>query len=132
VRRANRTRLREAGADSVMRPVRFYPEIVVRAIDSPGTEQILESIFMSDSDECRSFDAAVRGISWSALVSALMARGLGTAIAYRDPKEDVDHNVRCNPAPEQIVDTDRIYVIVKPERHVTETDIKAALATVDP
>ena len=127
VRRANRARLREAGADSVMRPVRFYPEIVVRAVDSPGTEQILESLFMSDSDECRSFDASIRNIRWSALASALMAQGLGTAIAYRDPEEDADHNVQCNPDPDQIINTDRIYVIVKPERGVTETDIKTTI-----
>lgn len=129
VRRANRVRLREAGADSVMRPVRFYPEIVVRAISSPGTEQILESLFMSDGDECRSFDASIQGLRWSALASALMAQGLGTAIAYRNPEEDPDHNVQCNPDPDQIINTDRIYVIVKPERNVTEADIKAVIAT---
>lgn len=129
VRRANRARLRKAGADSVMRPVRFYPEIVVRAIDSPGTEQILEGLFMSESDECRSFDVSIKGLRWSAIASALMGRGLGTAIAYRDPDADVDHNVRCNPDPGQTVETDRLYVIVKPDRSVTETDIKAAIAT---
>jgi len=127
VRRANRARLRDAGADSVMRPVRFYPEIVVRAIDSPGTEQILENLFMSEGDDCRAFDVSVQGITWSALASALMGKGLGTAIAYRDSEEEADHNIRCNPEPDQVVETDRIYVIVKPERSVTEADIKVAL-----
>lgn len=131
VRRANRTRLRKAGADSVMRPVRFYPEIVVRAIDSPGTEQILESLFMSENDECRSFDVSVQGVRWSALASALMNQGLGTAIAYQDPKADIDHNVRSNPEPDQIVETDRIYVIVKPERNVSNADIKVAISALD-
>jgi voltage-gated potassium channel len=129
VRRANRARLRDAGADSVMRPVRFYPEIVVRAIDSPGTEQILENLFMSEGDDCRSFSVSIRGIAWSALVSALMSKSLGTAIAYRDPEEEVDHNIKCNPDPDQIINTDRIYVIVKPKRSVTEADIKAAIAS---
>ncbi|NJO38854.1 MAG: two pore domain potassium channel family protein, partial [Rhizobiales bacterium] len=62
VRRANRARLKAAGADCVMRPIRFYPEIVVRAIDSPGTEQILENLFTSEGDDCRSFDVAVDGV----------------------------------------------------------------------
>lgn len=128
IRRANRARLKEAGADCVMRPVRFYPEIVVRAIDSPGSEQILENLFMSEGDECRSFDAPVRGLRWSTLAAGLMSKGLGTAIAYRDEEEDPFRNVHCNPAPEQIVNTDRIYVIVKPERGVTAADIKAAIA----
>lgn len=128
VRRANRTRLRKAGADSVMRPVRFYPEIVVRAIDSPGSEQILENLFMSEGNDCRSFKVPVRNVAWSALAAALMSKGLGTAIAFRDAEQDADHNVRCNPAPEQIVNTDEIYVIVKPERGITEADIKGAIA----
>ncbi len=127
VRRANRPRLRKAGADSVMRPVRFYPEIVVRAIDSPGSEQILENLFMSEGDDCRSFDVSVQGVPWSALVSALMREGLGTAIAYCDDERDADHNVQCNPVPDQLVHTNKIYVIVKPDRGVTNNDIKAAI-----
>ena len=128
VRRANRARLRDAGADSVMRPVRFYPEIVVRAIDSPGTEQILESLFMSDSDECRSFDVSIRNLRWSALVAALMERGLGTAIAFRDPELETDHDVQCNPDPQQIINTDRIYVVVKPDRNISHAKINAVIA----
>ncbi len=128
VRRANRTRLRGAGADSVMRPVRFYPEIVVRAIDSPGTEQILENLFMSEGDDCRSFSVSVQGVTWAALASALMSKGLGTAIAYRDGEKNANQNVRSNPPPDQIVHTDEIYVIVKPDRGVAEADIRAVVA----
>ena len=131
VRRANRARLRDAGADSVMRPVRFYPEIVVRAIDSPGTEQILENLFMSEGDDCRAYDVQVQGIAWSALVSALMSKGLGTAIAYRVLNGDGDQNIRSNPAPDQIIETDRIYVIVKPDRNVKKAEIKAVIAKLD-
>ena len=54
------------------------------------------------------------GIPWSALVSALMNSGLGTAIAYRDSNGNADHNIRSNPDPDQVINTDRIYVIVKP------------------
>ena len=35
----NRQRLLDAGANTVVRPVRAYPEIVVRAMIEPGTEQ---------------------------------------------------------------------------------------------
>ena len=130
VRRANRTRLREAGADCAMRPIRFYPEIVVRAIDAPGSEQILESLFMSEGDECRSFDVAVRGVRWSALAASLMSRGLGTAIAYGDDTDGSEQNVRCNPAPDHVVDTNRIYMIVKAEQDVAAADIRAAITEI--
>jgi voltage-gated potassium channel len=128
VRRANRARLRDAGADCVMRPIRFYPEIVVRAIDSPGTEQILENLFLSEGDECRSFKAKIRKVRWSSLVTSLMSKGLGTAIAYVDVDQDPDQQVRCNPSPDTVIDTDLIYVIVKPERGVTPADIRDAVA----
>lgn len=131
VRHANRARLKEAGANCAMRPIRFYPEIVVRAIDSPGSEQILEGLFMSEGDECRSFDVQVRGIRWSALAACLMGRGLGTAIAYAEDAGGTDHNVHCNPTPQQIVDTDRIYMIVKSDQRVSSADINMALAKID-
>ena len=128
VRRANRPRLREAGADCVMRPVRFYPEIVVRAIDSPGTEQILENLFMCESDECRAFDVSVDGVRWSTLAGALMTNRLGTAVAYHDPTVDNEQNLRFNPDPEEIVKTDQLYLIVKPDRGVTADDIAKTVA----
>lgn len=131
VRRANRARLKEAGADCVMRPIRFYPEIVVRAIDSPGSEQILEGLFMSEGDECRSFDVSIQGVRWSALAASLMSCGLGTAIAYADNDAGSDQSVHCNPAPDQIVHSDRIYMIVKAEQKVATSDIETAIVRLD-
>lgn len=131
VRRANRSRLKEAGAECVMRPIRFYPEIVVRAIDVPGSEQVLESLFMSEGDECRAFDVSIKGVAWSTLAASLMSRGLGTAIAYANGDSSTNHHVQCNPPPEQVVDTDRLYVIVKADRHVSNADIKKAVAEID-
>ena len=128
VRRANRARLKAAGADCVMRPIRFYPEIVVRAIDSPGAEQILESLFMSEGDECRSYEASVHGVRWADLAAAFMNSGMGTAIAYADEAKEREHAVQCNPSPDQIVDTDRIFLIVKADRKVTAADIRATIA----
>jgi len=131
VRRANRGRLKEAGAECVMRPIRFYPEIMVRAIDSPGSEQILEGLFMSEGVECRAFDISIKGVRWSALAASLMGRGLGTAIAYADGTNGTSNNVQCNPDPEQIIDTNRLYVIVKADQPVSAVDIKTAIAGID-
>ncbi|MEZ5931776.1 MAG: potassium channel family protein [Alphaproteobacteria bacterium] len=130
VRRANRARLKNAGADCVMRPIRFYPEIVVRAIDSPGTEQILENLFMSEGDECRCFDVEVDGQRWSTLVTALMQQGLGTAVAYHDNDADPEHSVQFNPDPDKIVVTERLYLLIKPERQVTADKIARTIASI--
>ena len=127
VRRANRARLMEAGADCVMRPIRFYPEIVVRAIDTPGSEQILENLFMSEGDDCRAFDVPVQGVRWATLAAGLMSRGLGTAIAYTDDSNGPDHSVKSNPPPDQVINTSRIYVIVKAGQDVRSADIQSAI-----
>ena len=130
VRRANRARLIEAGADCVMRPIRFYPEIVVRAIDTPGSEQILENLFMSEGDDCRAFDVSIQGVRWADLAARLMSRGLGTAIAYAEDNGSTDHNVTCNPPPDQLINTQRIYVIVKAQQQVLSSEIEDAIKNV--
>ena len=71
----NRARLREAGATSVVRPMRGYPEMMVRAVVSPGSEFILEDLFDARGDECRRYEISVDGVTWGQLASTLMAQG---------------------------------------------------------
>jgi len=125
VRNANRPRLRRAGAHTVLRPIRFYPEIVVRAIDSPGTEVILENLFTKQGDECVGFEVSVRGVRWAEVVTQLMSAGIGTAVAYASPP---DHPVHCNPPPNDEIDASIVYLIVKADRGVTARQVRAALA----
>ena len=125
VRTANRARLRRAGAHTVLRPIRFYPEIVVRAIDSPGTEVILENLFTNEGDECIGFEVSLHGVRWADVVGQLMAAGIGTAVAYAALP---DRAVHCNPAPNQEVDASTIYLIVKANLGVTTRQVRAALA----
>mgnify|MGYP000209091973 CR=1 FL=1 len=40
---ANRDRLIKAGADVVIRPIRAYPEMILRAFVAPGAEEIIEN-----------------------------------------------------------------------------------------
>lgn len=122
----NRDRLRRSGADIVIRPIRFYPEIVVRAINSPGSEVILENLFTIQGDECLGFAIPVSGLAWQDLVIHLMRCRLGTAVAYRARD---DGSVRTNPDPDERVEATTIYLIVKEKREVTEADVRAALET---
>src|SRR5690606_37710631 len=58
---ANRPRLRRFGADITVRPLRGYPEMIVRALVAPGSEEILEDLFTSRRDECWRYDVDVVG-----------------------------------------------------------------------
>jgi voltage-gated potassium channel len=109
VRNANRKRLRRAGADIVLRPIRFYPEIVVRAIECPGTEVILENLFTVAGDECIGVEIEIHDVRWASLVTRLLEGGFGTAIAYADQ----ERSIHTNPSPQTRIDARAIYLVVK-------------------
>jgi voltage-gated potassium channel len=124
VHHKNRERLRRAGAEIVIRPIRFYPEIIVRAIESPGSEVILENLFTTAGDECLGFEIKVSGVTWQEIVAHLMRQKLGTAIAYR---HRITGEVRMNPEPDEEVDGLVIYMIAKTKRHIEAGDVQKAL-----
>ena len=41
----NRDRFKALGVRTIIRPVRTYPEIMVRAVVAPGSEKVLEDMF---------------------------------------------------------------------------------------
>lgn len=106
----NIERLRQAGADIVVRPIRFYPEIVVRALVSPGADQILSNLFTCCGDEVVRFDIPVTGWRWAELAHKLMVADIGTAIAFMG---DTERHIRCNPAPDSVVSASALFVIVR-------------------
>lgn len=109
----NRQRLKNAGANVVVRPVRFYPEVLVRALTSPGSSEILENLFTSRGDMCVRVPVEVRGLPWSRIVRALMDGNAGTAIGY---EASTDHSVHCNPSPDTLIDASALQVIVREGR----------------
>ena len=121
----NRDRLRRAGAEVVLRPIRFYPEIVVRAIEAPGTEVILENLFTIKGDECIGVDVQVAGLRWRDLVVHLLERKLGMTIAYR---HRITGEVRMNPDPAEEVDALTLFLLVKQRAHVTPEQVEEALS----
>ena len=56
-----------------------------------------------------------------------MSERLGTAVAYRDQGADTEQSLRFNPGPDEVVQTDQLYMIVKQERGVTAADVKNVL-----
>ena len=81
---SNRKRLEDAGANIVIRPIRAYPEMIVRAFDAPGSERIIENMFNSEGDEYRRYDVDIRGVAWCDVVTRLINNNVGTAVAYID------------------------------------------------
>ena len=124
---ANRERLKRAGATSVVRPMRGYPEMIVRAIVAPGTERIIERLFTSEGDECLRFDVELDGLAWSRIASAVLEADCGTAIAYADR----DGGLHTNPAPRLAVSGSALFVLVDDAQTPTDAKIAAALAAAD-
>lgn len=116
----NRARFRGIGIRSIIRPVRTYPEIMVRAVVSPGTEKVLEDLFNYQEDHPHRYNITVDDLTWSDIVSALIRHGIGTALAYIDNNGEVI----CHPRPDAEVEGKGLIVLVKsqdtPEVEVVE------------
>lgn len=117
---SNRQRFRAIGVRSVIRPVRTYPEIMVRAVVAPGTEKVLEDMFNYEQDHPHRYNLTLDDLTWSDIVSALIRHGIGTALAYIDDNDDVV----CHPEPDLEVEGRGLIVLVKssetPALHVVE------------
>ncbi len=122
---ANRDRLRAAGAGSVLRPMRGYPEMLVRALVAPGSTEILTDLFTTQGDECVRFECDLRGVAWRRVVETLMDKGYGTAIGYA---AKADGRAMINPAPNDAVQARGIFVIAKPGREAMTEELRQTLA----
>lgn len=120
VRDENRNRFKALGIRTIIRPVRTYPEIMVRAVVSPGSEKVLEDLFNYQQDHPHRYEIKLDDLTWSDIVAALIRDGIGTALAYIDH----DGEVICHPEPFEEVEGKGLIVLVKsqetPEVEVIE------------
>ena len=107
VKDENRRRMKKIGANNVLRPVRTYPEILIRTILAPGSEAIIETLFNSYGEECIRYDVSVEG-KWLEVIQKLTTRDLGIPIAYED-FSGVIHN---NPSSQEEIQARAIFAIV--------------------
>lgn len=120
----NRQRLITYGADTTMRPVRSYPEMLVQALVAPGAERVLENLFTHHDDHTVRYPVTLANRRWADIVCALVNANLGTALAYIAP----DNEVVCHPAADHCFDAQGLILMVR-EGAVPETArIQAALA----
>lgn len=81
---SNRKRFRSAGANAVIRPMRAYPEMLVRSLIAPGTEQVLENLFRYEGDHTVRLDINLEGFTWAQIVTCLIQNHVGTALGYEN------------------------------------------------
>ncbi|MBL1292808.1 MAG: hypothetical protein COB61_002945 [Thiotrichales bacterium] len=103
----NRERFRQVGANVVLRPVRAYPELVVRAMTEPGTEVILEDLFHYSDNHLKRVDHAFAEITWSDLLMQFINKNGGIPLGYIDAEE----RVHTNPATDAIVSGNKVIVL---------------------
>lgn len=121
----NRQRLQDAGANILIRPIRAYPEMIVRAFVTPGSERIIENMFNSDGDEYRRFDVTISDLSWSDIVTRLISNNVGITVAYIDRNTE---EMVYNPAADIKPDLKALITISKDINEFSNDDVKALVS----
>ncbi len=122
---SNRQRLEDAGANIVIRPIRAYPEMIVRAFDTPGSERIIENMFNSENDEYRRYDVNINNMSWCDVVTRLITRDVGIAVAYIDRHSN---ELVYNPPAHIKPDIQALITISKDSNMHSNDDVKALVS----
>lgn len=119
----NRQRFLDAGADVVIRPIRAYPELVVRAMVHPGTERIIEDLLCSSGDSLHREDIVFRAKSWLDIVTASLKVGCGTPIGYVS-----NGAINLQPEANEMCSGDGLILISKQETIELVNDLRAQLS----
>jgi len=119
----NRTRLIEMGANVVVRPSRSFPEIIVRSIETPGSEQIIEHFLTAEQDAYTKilFKSPIK-IEWKAVVLALLDENAGLPVAFSSK-----NNIISNPLAHDIVNMDTLYIMTDKEQGFTPSTLEEKL-----
>ncbi|AXS84379.1 potassium channel protein [Marinobacter sp. Arc7-DN-1] len=120
----NRARFKALGIRTTIRPVRTYPEIMVRSVVAPGSEKVLEDLFNYEHDHPHRYDLKLDDLNWADIVSALVRHGIGTALAFID----ADNEVVCHPSTDQVVEGKGLIVLVNSSETPDVQLVEEALA----
>jgi voltage-gated potassium channel len=123
----NRQRAETLGASAMLRPVRAYPEMLVRSLVAPGAEKILENLFTHHDDHAIRYDLALKGVVWADVACRLITGGMGTLMAYVTDNGEVV----CHPAHDHRFDAKAVILMVREEYVPTEQDISRCLRPED-
>jgi voltage-gated potassium channel len=119
----NRSRLRSHGAGAVIRPVRAYPELMVRAMDAPGTELILENLFEHEGVHPRRYEVELHEQPWGEIAIRVIQAGLGTPLGFVDSAGELI----INPQPKRSVTGTAIFLMVNHDDIPDDDDIRRTI-----
>ncbi len=120
---SSRARFKRYGAHTIIRPVRAYPEMTVRAMDAPGVETVLEDLLTHRGSLTRRYNLHMEGCTWFQVVAALMECGYGTALAY----VDAERRVIPNPPPDEIIHGRGLILTVRRESMPTRAEVERVI-----
>lgn len=118
----NRPRMKKLGVKSVIRPIRSYPEILVRGMESPGSELIIEDLLTHDKDHLIRFPMWLEGDHWRDVVMAMQIANIGTPLACISKEGEV----QIHPAGDERVYGQSVIILVKSERIPSEKEVQEA------
>ena len=119
----NRKRFTRLAADTVIRPVRAYPELVVRALVAPGTEQVMEDMFTYHGAHQNRYQVSLKDVLWKDVVCPIMQAGLGTALTYIETSGKLNTSPRGN----KEIEAAAIIVMVRQDDEPSEESIQTCL-----
>ncbi len=122
----NRKRIMAVGANQVVRPIRGYPELLVRAILAPGTEHVIEEMFNTHGDECITYDIPLRD-KWMNIAMSCYSQDIGTPLGYTD----MTGKVISNPNPNSQIEGKALLVLAREGNLKTDAEVVKILTPVN-
>jgi voltage-gated potassium channel len=119
----NRERFQRLHADAVIRPIRSYPELVVRTLSAPGTERILENLFTHDGASTQRFDIDISDIKWQDIACKIISAGAGTPLGFISQTGEVI----TNPSHNQAVTAKALLIMVSENQSISKNILENIL-----
>ena len=119
----NRQRLKELDIRAVIRPIRSYPELVVRSLVAPGSEVVIEDMFTHANDHTVRYPVWLEGERWADVVNAIIQSNIGTPLAYVTR----DGAVIMHPDGDDHVHAQSLLILVHTERATSAKDVHKAI-----
>ncbi len=119
---SNRSRLKKAGASILIRPIRAYPELLVRSISEPGTEAVMENLFTHDGDHMHRINFPFQQLKWRDIVLLCVGNDFGLPLAFIN-----EQGVCSNPPPDQLCSGHAIISLVREDQDILESSVAQSL-----
>ena len=107
----------------MIRPIRSYPELVVRSLVAPGSEVVIEDMFTHANDHTVRYPVWLEGERWADVVNAIIQSNIGTPLAYVTR----DGAVIMHPDGDDHVHAQSLLILVHTERATSAKDVHKAI-----